>query len=261
MMMVNSFNEDTDMINNKIEGVSYSIEIRDYAMKILFTLLKNSKAHSSSQSLNKNNKDLIKEINPDFIDDICYELKKCMSLKDQNPEKFTMDDMGTDIFKYRMTEVMSKYCITILTFIIQFWVKETDHKLKVGDTLIKFLAYKIFLNYRQAFTVHFEKQKKVKEDDSIPSVIIPIEFWRQGILGEEIEKKFFKLLVSLTTFSSHNANIKMLKTTCDIVFRQNNVPKETSDVLKEFFSNYSKSTPRTIIKQACIKLSDLDNLF
>jgi hypothetical protein len=65
MMYINSFNKDSESIVYKIEGVSYMVEIREYSIKILFTMLKRDNGII----------EFINQINLDFINDLCFEFK------------------------------------------------------------------------------------------------------------------------------------------------------------------------------------------
>lgn len=65
MMFLNSFNKESESIVYRIEGISYMVEIREYSVKILFTMLKRDNGII----------EMINQINQDFIIDLCYEFK------------------------------------------------------------------------------------------------------------------------------------------------------------------------------------------
>lgn len=205
MSLVGSFKESSFHNPFKIPGAEYNIEIKNFAMKILFMIIKKVRTH----------RDMIKETNERFLFDLCDELKSLFSVDPKNVETQTKtadaaEDEHPD-YHVRLTESEKGYCKTILSFIIQYCKDDSSRKMDLGKLLIKFVAERFLLQI-------YHTQDEIAEmhhADTDAKIVIDEKQWARGILGDkEIEHKFFKLMRSFVSGSEDNTNAQLLKEAC-----------------------------------------------
>jgi lipid-A-disaccharide synthase-like uncharacterized protein len=150
------------------------------------------------------------------------------------------------------TPVLS-YSVTMLRFIIQYCVSDTNNKIAIGNELVEFLIFKLYLHLRQVVFAYQQKDKKQEVDYEEMKITIPLEIWEQGILGNsELEAKVFKLLRSIL---QSNSNMELMKEACSQVTKVRALNRDINDY-SEYFKAYEKSCPRELIKKFCRSIRD-----